>query len=91
MSCVSLIQKEGRPHLSFFWYDTDFSKKSGLHLYFIITKSKLRKSETSNVVQACQFSLVDIGPKWAYGQSGAYQKFYCILLLPTSGGILELV
>ena len=25
-------------------------------------------------------SLVDIGPKWAQGQSGVYQKFCCILL-----------
>ncbi len=36
-------------------------------------------------------SLVDIDPKWAYSQSGIHQKFYCILLLPTSGGILQLV
>ena len=34
---------------------------------------------------------MDIGPKMAYRGSGLNQKFYCILLLPTSGGISQLV
>ncbi len=37
------------------------------------------------------FSLVDIGPKMAWVGSGLYQKFYGILLLPTSGSISQLV
>ena len=35
--------------------------------------------------------ITDIGQIRAYCGSGLYQKFYCILLLPTSGGILQLV
>ncbi len=49
------------------------------------------KCFTQNREYIQQDSLVDIGPKWAQGQSGVYQKFCCILLLPTSGGILQLV
>ncbi len=51
-----------------------------------------QSSPSFTEIKTCTLtSLVDIGQKRAYGGSGLYQKFYCILLLPISGGILQLV
>ncbi len=47
------------------------------HFFMEVTRNEL--------LWFLQYSLVDIGQKRAYGGSRLYQKFYCILLLPTSG------